>query len=834
MAKNSTPPIVEIPETIPLLPLRNAVLFPGSIIPIDVGRKQSVRLIEDVLHRETPIIGIVTQRNSKTENPQEEDLFEIGTAARILKVIKLTKDNFSVIIQGIARIQILGFINREPFITCKIRPINEDNSIVDRSSLENAMNESGEVIDSKTEEGSIDDLTKIEIDALVQNVKAIAKKVIRLIPDVPDEATNLVDSVSDPGQLADLISANLELPLDEKQRILEIVDVVGRLKEILIYLNRQMAILKIREQINSQVQEEMGKSQREYVLRQHLKAIKEELGDFDDASVEIDEFKLKIIECKMPEDAATLANKQLSRLKLMSPSSAEYSVTHTFLDLLTELPWNDSTEDKLEIAEVRRILDEDHYGLEKVKKRIVEYLAVRKLNPNKKGPILCLVGPPGVGKTSLGKSIARAMGRKFWRISLGGVRDEAEIRGHRRTYVGAMPGRIIQGIKKTGKNNPVFMMDEIDKLGNDYRGDPSSALLEVLDPEQNSTFSDHYLEVHFDLSKVMFIATANRMDTIPAPLMDRMEILELPGYTTKEKLQIAQRFIIPRQIVDNGLASEMILFDEASIIKMIESYTREAGVRNLERTVEAVCRGVAVKYAEEIIELPAKIFPESLAEYLGPEKILEKLAVEPHEPGVATGLAWTPVGGEVLYIESRLMKGKGGMILTGQLGDVMKESVQAALSYIKSESKTFAIKDTLFTTKDIHLHVPAGGIPKDGPSAGITMFISLLSLFTQKRVRHDVAMTGEITLRGKVLPVGGIKEKSLAAHRVGIKRLILPERNRKDVEDIPQEARDEMEILFVSKVSQIPELVFVNQADTIKKPSKRKKPLKPKVSPKSK
>ncbi|MBU1238576.1 endopeptidase La, partial [Myxococcota bacterium] len=659
MTTRDTGKELTVPEILPILPLRNAVLFPGSIIPIDVGRKQSVQLIEEVVKQERPFIGIVSQRDPKTESPGHGDLFEYGTSARILKVIKLAKDNYSVIIQGVARIHILELTELEPYIIARVNPIVE---------IDVDAGASGEYFTTEK---------SIEIKALVQSVKEISKQVIQLIPDVPNEATTLIDSVSSPGQLADLISANLDLPLREKQKILEEFDVIERLREILVFLNRQLEILKIREKINHQVQEEMGKSQRDYVLRQHLKAIREELGETDDPGSEIEEFLRKIEEAGMPEEAYKMAMKQVSRLKLMVPSSSDYSVTHSYLDWLTELPWETTTEDKLDIKEARRILDEDHYDLDKVKKRIIEYLAVRKLNPDKKGPILCLVGPPGVGKTSLGKSIARAMGRTFWRISLGGVRDEAEIRGHRRTYVGALPGRIIQGIRKAGTSNPIFMLDEIDKLGNDFRGDPSSALLEVLDPEQNGTFADHYLEVHYDLSRVMFIATANRLDTIPPPLIDRMEILELPGYTRNEKFQIASTYIIPRQTRDNGMSPESIRITDDALIKIIEGYTREAGVRNLERQIEAVCRGVAVTFASGKRKRKIVIRPETLPKYLGPEIFIEKTPIEPLESGVATGLAWTPVGGDIIYVESRMMKGKGGLMLTGQLGEVMKESVQA-------------------------------------------------------------------------------------------------------------------------------------------------------------
>jgi ATP-dependent Lon protease len=583
-----------------------------------------------------------------------------------------------------------------------------------------------------------------------------------------------------------------------------------RLRKVLMLLTRQLEILKVRERINSQVQEEMGHSQREYVLRQQLKAIKGELGEMDDESGDAEEFSKKIAEAKMPEEAEKVARKQLDRLKSMQPSSAEYTVTRTYLEWLTDLPWSVSTTDLLDIGVVRDVLNEDHYDLEKVKKRILEYMAVLKLNASKKGPILCLLGPPGVGKTSLGKSIARAIGRKFVRISLGGVRDEAEIRGHRRTYVGSLPGRIVQALKRAGTNNPVVVLDEIDKLGHDFRGDPGSALLEVLDPEQNWSFSDHYLEVPFDLSKVMFIATANYLDPIPPALKDRLEILRLPGYTRQESLAIARRFLLPKQISEHGLDKEdfKITFTDDALLELIDSYTHEAGVRNLEREISSIIRGIAVKVVEDEIKDAITIDKDVVPDYLGPQKYLPEMAERTAEPGVATGLAWTPVGGEIMFIEATQMPGKGGLMLTGQLGDVMKESAQAAMSYVKSHLKKLGIEKSAIETNDIHVHVPAGGIPKDGPSAGVAMYSAITSLLTGTCVRPDVAMTGEITLRGLVLPVGGIKEKMLAAHRAGIKRIVLPERNKKDVVDVPEEIRQEMEIFYVKNVDEASELVF--------------------------
>jgi ATP-dependent Lon protease len=769
----------ELPEVVSLLPLRNSVLFPGSIIPIDVGRPKSVKLVEEAIESERPIIGIVAQRDAQVEDPGRADLFDIGCAARILKVIKLAKDNYSVILQGVMRMRIDVLVADEPFLQGRVAPVEETAA------------------------------AGVESNALVASIKDTAKKLISLVPELPREAAALLDSVNDPGQVADLVVSNLEIEPQEKQEVLETADVEDRLHRVLMLLTRQLEILKIRERINTQVQEEMGHSQREYVLRQQLKAIKGELGEADDEGADNEEFQRKIAAAEMPEDVEKVALKQLNRLKQMQPSSAEYTVTRTYLEWLVELPWSRSTEDHLDIKAVRDVLNEDHYDLEKVKKRILEYMAVLKLNASKKGPILCLVGPPGVGKTSLGKSIARAIGRRFMRISLGGVRDEAEIRGHRRTYVGSLPGRVIQGMKRAGTNNPVIVLDEIDKLGHDFRGDPGSALLEVLDPEQNHTFSDHYLEVPFDLSRVMFIATANTTDTVPAALKDRLELLELPGYTRQEKLAIARKYLVPKQTREHGLDAEArgtgfeLDLTDAALLEMVDSYTREAGVRNLEREIASVIRGVAVKVVEQELGGRIVIAPADLAEYLGPPRYLPEVAERTSQSGVATGLAWTPTGGEIMFVEATRMPGKGGLMLTGQLGDVMKESAQAAMSYVKSHLEPLGIDRTKLDDHDVHVHVPAGAIPKDGPSAGVAMFAALVSLLTGSRVRHDVAMTGEITLRGLVLPVGGIKEKMLAAHRAGIKRIALPERNEKDIVDVPTEIRDEMEIVLCRNVDDV-------------------------------
>jgi ATP-dependent Lon protease len=623
------------------------------------------------------------------------------------------------------------------------------------------------------------------------------------MPELPREAGSLIDSIQAPGALADLVAANLDAPVEEKAQLVETIDVKERVRKVLRLLTRQLEILKMRERINSQIKEEMGKNQREYVLRQQLKAIKEELGEDDGDQGDLDGLEERIAKTNLPQEAETVAKKQLKRLRTMQVGSAEYTVVRTYLDWILDLPWTHSTPDNLEIAKVREVLDEDHYGLEKVKKRILEYLAVRKLKQDKKGPILCLLGPPGVGKTSLGRSIARALGRKFHRISLGGVHDEAAIRGHRRTYVGALPGQIIQGMKKAGTVNPVFMMDEIDKIGHDFRGDPSAALLEVLDPEQNNTFADHYLEIPYDLSNVMFIATANVSDPIPPPLRDRMEILEIPGYTRREKLAIARRHLLPKQLGEHGLTTTNLEITDQALEHIIDHYTREAGVRSLERQVAAVIRGVAVKVAEGDDKARRVDNEDDLHEFLGAPKYTSEVAERTAETGVATGLAWTSVGGEILFIEATRMYGTGKLQLTGQLGDVMKESAQAALSFVRTNAEKYGIPKDFLEKSDLHIHIPAGAMPKDGPSAGVTMFSALVSLLTGIKIRHDVAMTGEITLRGRVLPIGGVKEKVLAAHRAGIKRIILPERNRPDLEEVPKEVVEELQFIFVSRMEQV-------------------------------
>ncbi|MCB9618324.1 MAG: endopeptidase La [Sandaracinus sp.] len=764
---------LDFDDELPVLPIRNAVLFPGAVAPFDVGREKSVALVEDIENLNQPVIAIFAQKDPSTDDPSQEDLYPVGVAARVLKALKHSSGNYSLILQGLVRVRLENVTMEDPYLKSRI---------------------------SKLEEPKVDD---VEAEALSMSLRDIAKQVIQLMPELPREASSLIDSIQEPGQLADLVAANLDAPVDEKAALLETIDAKDRIRKVLRLLTRQLEILKMRERINSQIKEEMGKNQREYVLRQQLKAIKEELGEEDGDSGDLDVLEERLNKAELPKETDKVARKQLKRLRSMQVGSAEYTVVRTYIDWILDIPWSKETPDNLDIPSVRRVLDEDHAGLDKVKKRIVEYLAVRKLKTDKKGPILCLLGPPGVGKTSLGRSIARALNRKFVRISLGGVHDEAAIRGHRRTYVGALPGQLIQGMKKAGTINPVFMLDEIDKVGRDFRGDPSAALLEVLDPEQNDTFSDHYLEIPYDLSKVMFVATANVGDTIPAPLRDRMEIIEIPGYTRREKLDIAKNHLAPKQIEDHGLKPEQLVITDSALAAIIDDYTREAGVRNLERKVATVVRGVAVKVAEGQ-EGPFTIaHTADLKEFLGPPRYTSEVAERTSETGVSTGLAWTAVGGEILFIEATKMHGTGKLQLTGQLGDVMKESAQAAMSYVRTRAKDFGLSEDFLEKSDLHIHIPAGAMPKDGPSAGVTMMTALVSLMTGIRVRHDVAMTGEITLRGRVLPVGGIKEKILAAHRAGIKRVILPERNVADLEEVPQEVRDELEFVPVSKVDEV-------------------------------
>lgn len=766
----------DIPAVLPILPLRNSVFFPGGVLPLAVGRAKTIALIKDAV-RDEQVIGVVTQRKAEEEDPGAADLYTVGTVARVVKLLKMGEDNYSLVVQGLARFKVLELVQETPYLKARVDPVE----------------------DSKT------DVEDVEVEALAINLKKLAREVIELMPELPAAATELVESITHPGHLADLITANVDVPIEEKQQVLETVDLKARMKLVLELLNRKREILKLSNKIDSAVKGEMSKTQREYYLRQQLKAIKEELGELGEEEEELDELQERLKKAGLPPEVEKVAQKELNRLKSIPTASSEYTVARTYLDWIADLPWSKQTEDNLDIENARGVLDHDHYGLQKIKKRILEYLAVRKLKNDMRGPILCLVGPPGVGKTSLGQSVARATGRKFVRLSLGGVRDEAEIRGHRRTYVGALPGRIIQSMKKAGSHNPIMMLDEIDKLGADFRGDPSAALLEVLDPEQNNTFSDHYLDVAFDLSKVMFIATANLLDPIPGPLRDRMEILELPGYTFEEKVHIAVNHLIPKQLKEHGLSPDAISISEKAIIKIVVGYTREAGVRSLERRIADVCRAVAVEVAGGKVAAGARrqVEEADLAEMLGPEKFYDETAERTEIPGVATGLAWTAAGGDILFIEATRMQGKGSMTLTGQLGDVMKESAQAALSYLRSNADRLGIASNFLEKTDLHIHFPAGSIPKDGPSAGVTILTALVSLLTGIRVKSNVAMTGEVTLRGLVLPVGGIKEKVLAAHRAGIKRVIIPARCEKDLIDVPEQARKELEFVFATHMEEV-------------------------------
>ncbi len=775
---------IQIPEELPIIPVRNTVFFPHQFIPLAIGRSKSLRLIEYAI-QEHSLIGVIAQKDGTIDEPTEDDLYRVGTIARILKVIDLPDGSRSAFIQGIARFVVKRFVKTDPFFVAKIEVIRD-----------------------------VEPENAIKIEAFATNLKNLFQKASDLAPEITTEHQAMVSNIHEPGIIADIIIAFSNIPVPEKQSILEIFDIEKRLDRATYLFNKYLQTLELGKKIQNEVQDEISKNQREMFLRQQLKAIQKELGEYDETS-DVGELKKKLEKANLPEEVRKVAEKELDRLSRMHPASAEYTVSRTYLDWLIELPWNISTEDNLDIEAVQKKLDSDHYGLEKVKKRIVEYLAVRKLKNDMRGPILCFVGPPGVGKTSLGRSIAEALGRKFVRISLGGVRDEAEIRGHRRTYIGALPGRIIQGIKKAGSNNPVFMLDEIDKVGADFRGDPSAALLEVLDPEQNFAFSDHYLEVPFDLSKVMFIATANIQDTIIPALRDRMEIIEIPSYIEEEKVEIAKRFLVPKQIKEHGLKEEQIQFTEEALHTIINSYTREAGVRNLERQIATICRGVARDVASGKKE-PTTITAEVVSNFLGPIKYFSEVAERIDEPGIVTGLAWTPMGGDILFIEVTKMPGKGNLNMTGQLGDIMKESAKAALSYIRAHCKEFGLEDNFQDKIDIHIHVPAGAIPKDGPSAGITIFTALLSLLTGRKVRNDIAMTGEITLRGKILPVGGIKEKVLAAHRAGIRTVILPDRNKTDIAEIPETVKKEMKFIFVKNMYELLKHVF-NE--------KRKKPV---------
>ncbi|MDH4163354.1 MAG: endopeptidase La [Nitrospirota bacterium] len=763
---------IEIPKKIPLLPIRDIVVFPYMVLPLFVGREMSIKAIEVALEGNR-MIFLSSQKDINVENPSPSDLYSMGTVGVIMRMLKLPDGRIKILVQGVSRAKTVKFLQKEPYYLVEIKT-HPDTPVP----------------------------VTLEIEALMRNVKEQIEKLVSFGKVILPDIMVVIENVDDPGKLADLAIANMGLKVEQAQEVLEITDPLQRIKRINELLGKEIELLSMQQKIQQDVRGEIDKTQREYFLREQLKAIQRELGDTDDRAEDARELREKIKAAKMPEKAEKEADKQLRRLERMHPDAAEASMTRTYIEWLTELPWSKTTKDNLDLKAAQKILEQDHYDLEKVKERIIEYLAVRKLKDKMKGPILCFVGPPGVGKTSLGKSIARSLGREFVRISLGGVRDEAEIRGHRRTYVGALPGRIIQGIKTAGSNNPVFMLDEIDKLGADFRGDPSAALLEVLDPEQNNSFSDHYIGIPFDLSNVMFITTANMTDPIPGPLKDRMEIIRLSGYTEHEKLGIAKSYLIPRQLKEHGITEKNISIPDKTLLKIIEEYTREAGVRNLEREIGHLCRKVARKIAEGETGL-FTITAANLHTYLGVTKYLPEAERTKDEVGVVTGLAWTETGGDVLYIEATTMKGKGTLTLTGQLGDVMKESAHAALTYVRSRAAQLGISTDTFAKTDIHIHVPAGAIPKDGPSAGVTMATALASVFTNEPVRRDLAMTGEVTLRGRVLPIGGLKEKTLAARRAGITTVVLPKKNEKDLDDVPKDIKKNMHFIFAETMDEV-------------------------------
>ena len=762
---------IELPAEIGILPIRNAVAFPGTVMPLAIGRDRSKLLIEDAIPHET-VFGLVAQKKASISVPGPNDLYNVGTAATVLKVIRMPQGSYNIIVHGVSKFKILKYTATKPYLRAKIKLLT----------------------------------TKIpatkKLRATIVSVKNAASRVVALSPNVPDEAVILLDNINDPTALADFLAATLNISVRHKQEILAEVNITKRLEMVSVALADQLEVLELSHKIQGQVRDSIDKSQREYYLQEELKAIQEELGQTDRRTEELQELKAQIKDTKMPAPVEKDTLRELDRMSKIPIASPDYGVSRTYIDWICDLPWSIQTEDRLDIAKAERTLNRDHYGLLKVKRRILEFLAVRKLNPSGKSPILCFVGPPGVGKTSLGQSIARAMGRKFIRISLGGIRDEADIRGHRRTYIGALPGRILQELRKCKSRNPVFMLDELDKIGQDFRGDPASALLEVLDPEQNNTFTDHYIDQPFDLSHVMFIGTANYTEPIPPALMDRMEIIELPGYTQIEKLRIAKKYLIPRQLKEHGLTKTQLTIKDDAVSTIAQSYTREAGVRNLERTIAAICRYVGTRIAKKESK-KATVGKGQLHKILGPHKFESELALRTATPGVATGLAYTPCGGEILFIETAQIPGKGKLTITGQLGDVMKESAQAAFSVVKSESKKLKLDDELFAKYDYHIHVPAGAVPKDGPSAGCAIYTSLVSLLTQKAIQPEIAMTGEITLKGLVLPIGGLKEKIIAAKQAGIKTVILPHRNKKDIEDLPKEAKSKIKFTFVKNANEI-------------------------------
>lgn len=768
-------PMIQIPSELPALPLRDIVIYPFMIVPLFVSRDKSIKAVEEAL-KENRMIVLVSQKDVNKEDPEQEDLYEVGTVAIIMRMLKLPDGRIRILIQGLSRTRVDSVTARGDYVKAKITPVSEP------LAPENSL----------------------EVEALVRNVRGSMERAASLGKNISPEVLAIIANLDDAGRLADLSASNLELKVEDAQSVLNIFEPVQRLRRVNDLLSKEIDVLTVQQEINTQARADIDRSQREYFLRQQLKAIQSELGEGNELFEEVEAYRNKILKIKMPENAEEETLRQLKKLERMHPDTAETATLRNWLDIMTDLPWSIQSKDNLNLKKAERILDEDHYGLERVKERIIEALAVRKLMEKPKGSILCLVGPPGVGKTSLGRSVARALNRKFVRLSLGGLHDEAEIRGHRRTYVGAMPGRIIQAIQQAGTNNPLIMLDEIDKVGADFRGDPSSALLEVLDPEQNFGFRDNYLGITFDLSNVMFMTTANVLDTIQPALRDRMEIISLSGYTEEEKLEIARRHLVPKQIDENGLEKEDVRFDRRAITKIVSEYTREAGLRQLEREIGKVSRKVARQKAEtEENFKPVRVTVDNLKDFLRQPKIFNEGALKKDVIGTVTGLAWTAVGGDILFIEALKTKGKGKLMLTGQLGDVMIESAQAAFSYAKARSKELGIDEEVLENFDIHIHLPEGAIPKDGPSAGITMATALVSVLAQRPVRKDVAMTGEITLRGNVLPVGGVKEKLLAARRAKIKTVILPEPNRRDLEDLPQEVREDLKFVFVEHVSQV-------------------------------
>ncbi len=783
---------LDIPDILPLMPVRDVVIFTDMILPLFVGREKSVYAVEEAVNRER-FLFLSTQKDPAVEDPAPDEIYPVGTVAKILRMLKLPDGRLKALVQGVAKAKIVEYVKNENAYRVKVE------YIVDEADAE----------------------MDIETEALMRNVRENCEKILALRGEFTADISNILESIDSPGKLADLVASNLKLKIEDAQTLLAISNTLDRLKKVNDFLIKEVELSAMQAKIQSDVRDEISKSQRDYYLREQVRAIHRELGEVDEKLQEIEEYKKRIKKARMPKDAAQEANKQLRRLEQMHPDSSEASIVRTYLDWLVDMPWKSSTKDVLDLIRAKKLLDEEHYGLDKVKDRILEYLGVRKLNPRMKGPILCFVGPPGVGKTSLGRAIATAMKRKFVRISLGGIHDEAEIRGHRRTYIGALPGRILQGLKQCGTNNPVFMMDEIDKIGSDYRGDPSSALLEALDPEQNSEFSDHYLNLPFDLSKVMFILTANLTDTIPSALLDRMEVIQISGYTHEEKQVIAEKYLLPRQIKENGLDKSTIKISGGAMGQIIAEYTSEAGVRNLERELGSICRKVARRIAEGK-NTSVTVTRSNLQLYLGPPKYLPEMDQETSQIGLSTGLAWTQVGGEPLYVEVSLLPGKGELIITGQLGEIMQESARAAQTYARAHLEEFKIDENFFENVDIHIHVPAGAIPKDGPSAGIALATALLSAVTKRPVRNDVAMTGEITLRGRVLPIGGLKEKALGALRAGIKTIIIPEKNRKDLTDIPSNVKRKIEFIPVTNVDEVLDIALEEAAAPPAKPRKKK------------